>query len=314
METTKHERRLADRQELIGILSRYLTSDGSEEPLPGLRLYRTTNLGQRLYGVTKPSFCVVAQGAKEVTAGEAVLRYDADRYLIATAEMPVTARIVDASPQRPYLALRLELDPVVVASVMMDAAQVAASGPAGAGAMYVSTLDFDLLDATVRLMRLVDSPTEAPVLMPLLIREIVFRLLVGPSGDRLRQLPAVGPRSGRVAGAVQRLRRDFDKPVSIEGLAKEIGMSSSGFHQHFKSVTFMSPLQFQKQLRLQEALRLMLGEDMDVAGAGYRVGYENASHFSRDNKKHFGASPARHVEAMRHQPMAAKEAGNNIAV
>lgn len=166
-------------------------------------------------------------------------------------------------------------------------------------AMDVSPLDAELLDATVRMMRLLDRPAEARVLRPLITREILFRLVLGDQGERLRHLALLGDHTDRIAEAVERLRRDFDQPLRIDSLARELGMSVSGLHHHFKAVTAMSPLQFQKQLRLQEARRLMLGEDLDAASAGYRVGYEDASQFSREYKRLFGQHPMRDVEQLR---------------
>jgi AraC-like DNA-binding protein len=166
-------------------------------------------------------------------------------------------------------------------------------------AIDVSPLDAGLLDAVVRLVRLLDSPTEARFLSPLVTREIVYRLLRGEQGDRLRHTAVLGGHSHRIARALERLRNEFDQPLRIEEIARELGMSVSGFHHHFRAVTAMSPLQFQKQIRLQEARRLMLGEDLDAASAGYRVGYGDASHFTREYKRRFGAPPARDVERLR---------------
>jgi transcriptional regulator GlxA family with amidase domain len=161
-----------------------------------------------------------------------------------------------------------------------------------------------LLDSVVRLVRIMGSPAESKVLLPLVKREIVFRLLMGEQSDRVRHLPMLGGHSHRIAQAVDRLRKEYDRQVSIDGLARDLGMSSSGFHHHFKTVMDMSPLQFQKVIRLQEARQLMLGESMDAASAGFRVGYEDASHFSRDYKRHFGDSPVRDVEKLRTMVMA----------
>ena len=166
-------------------------------------------------------------------------------------------------------------------------------------AMDVSPLDANLLDAAVRLVRLLDSPAEVRVLRPLITREIVYRLLMGEQGNRLRHLALLGGQTDRIAEAVERLRRDFHQPLRIDRLARELGMSVSGFHHQFKAVTAMSPLQFQKQLRLQEARRLMLGENLDAASAGYRVGYDDASQFSREYKRLFGQPPMRDVERLR---------------
>jgi len=166
-------------------------------------------------------------------------------------------------------------------------------------AIAVSPLDTGLLDAVVRLVRLLDTPAEVRFLAPLVTREIACRLLRGEQGGRLGQIAALGGSTHRIVEAVERLRSEFDRPLRIEDLAHDLGMSISGFHHHFKAVTAMSPLQFQKQLRLQEARRLMLAGDVDATSAGYRVGYDDTSHFSREYKRLFGAPPLRDVERLR---------------
>ncbi len=163
----------------------------------------------------------------------------------------------------------------------------------------MSSLDADLLDAVVRLVRLLDDPGEARVLAPLVTREILYRLLASEQAGRLRQVATLGGDTHRIGSAIERLRKDFDRPFRVEELARELGMSASGFHRHFKEVTAMSPLQFQKQLRLQEARRLMLGEGLDATSAGFRVGYDDASHFSREYKRLFGAPPLRDAQRLR---------------
>jgi len=215
-------------------------------------------------------------------------------------ELPIIGQVVEASPQRPYLGLRLGLDPAVVTAVMMEAGIAQARGEGGGvKAADVSALDANLLDATLRLVRLVDRPSEYRVLAPLVIREIIYRLLTGAQGTRMRHLATFGGHAHRMVRAVEKLRKDFDKPLRVEDLARELSMSVSGFHAHFKAVTAMSPLQYQKHLRLQEARRLMVGENLDAAEAGYRVGYEDPSHFSREYKRHFGEPPMRDVERLR---------------
>jgi transcriptional regulator GlxA family with amidase domain len=163
----------------------------------------------------------------------------------------------------------------------------------------VNSLDADLLDAVVRLVRLIENPTEATVLVPLVKREIVYRLLMGEQGERLRHIAILDGYTPPIAKVIERLHTDLAQPIRIENIARELGMSVSGFHHHFKSVTAMSPLQFQKRLRLQEARRLMLGEGLDAASAGYRVGYHNASHFNRDYKNMFGLPPMRDLGRLR---------------
>jgi AraC-like DNA-binding protein len=297
-----HEARGAQtrRKELVERVGRAVGEDGDAEAPGGLRLLRRSSPTPEDHGVSSPAFCVIAQGEKEVWLGDDCYRYDADSYLIAAAAMPTASRVTEASEERPYLGVVLGLDPALVCSVMAEAGHPAPGDHAAVRAFDVGPLDAGLLDAVVRLVGLLDSPAdEARFLRPLVTREIVFRLLKGQQGGRLRQIAVLGGHGHRVARALERLQNDFDRPLRIEDVARAAGMSVSGFHHHFKAVTAMSPLQFQKRMRLQEARRLMLGEDLDAASAGYRVGYSNASHFTREYKRLFGAPPARDVERLR---------------
>jgi AraC-like DNA-binding protein len=299
MSDREMQRDASNRKELAEIIAAMLPNDGIIEPMEGLRLTRASQPTERMHGVSKPCFCVIAQGAKEVFLGESRYEYDCERYYLATVELPATGRVLQASKEEPYLAFRFELDPGLVGSVMVEAGLAAPHGPSDSKAIIVSPLGSDLLDATVRLMRLVSKSKDERVLMPMIKRELTYLLLIGEQGSRLRHLPMLGGHSDRIAKAVDRLRNDFDRPMRIDEIARDLGMSASGFHHHFKVVTDMSPLQYQKQIRLQEARRLMLGESMDAASAGYRVGYEDPSHFSRDYKRQFGFSPMRDIERLR---------------
>ncbi len=299
MDEIEEQRVRANREELTVRIARAFREDGAVEPIEGLHLNRVSRPTDRVHAVSKLALCVIAQGAKEISLGDKSYPYDADHYLLSTVELPVTGRIVGASTEMPYLSLRLDLDPSVVGSVMVEAGLPAPQGHGEAKALVVSEIEPGLLDAIVRLLRLMDSPEEARMLVPLVKREIVYRLLIGKQGSRLRHLPSLGGHSHCIARAIERLRNEFDRPLRIENLAKEFGMSSSGFHHHFKAITDMSPLQFQKQLRLQQARRLMLGESLDAASAGFQVGYEDASHFSRDYKRLFGDSPIRDIDRLR---------------
>jgi AraC-like DNA-binding protein len=278
---------------------RHVLEDGRIEAAPGLFLFRYSRPTGPLYSVSEPSFCVIVQGSKELLVGDERYRYDASRYLLVSAEVPAVGHIVEASTDRPYLAVRLVLDPAVVTTVLTDASLGDSRSDGADKAIAVSRLDADLLDSVVRLVRLVDSPRDYGVLAPLAAREIVYRLALGDQGRRLRQIAVIGGRAHRMARAIELLREDFDKPLRIAGLARQLGMSVSGLHHHFKAVTAMSPLQFQKQLRLQEARRLLLAGDVDAATAGYQVGYDDPSHFSREYKRHFGQPPMRDVERLR---------------
>lgn len=288
-----------NRDELVARMERAMPADGMYQPLTGLRLSRSSVTLAPVYGVSEPTFCVIAQGSKETFLGEKRYQYDPYSYLLATVELPIVSRVLEASADKPYLGLRLTLEPALVGTVMVEMNQLPPASQGDVKAIEVSPLDATLLDATLRLIRLLESPGEAQILLPLITREIVFRLLSGEQGHRLRQMTVLGGHTHRISQAVEKIRREFTRPMHIEEVAREVGMSVSGFHHHFKAVTAMSPLQFQKQLRLQEARRLMMGEDLDAATAGYRVGYEDASHFNREYKRLFGIPPMRDVERLR---------------
>jgi AraC-like DNA-binding protein len=295
------QRMQADREELVERITRAIPEDGVIQPLQGLHLGRLSTPSERIHSVLEPSFCVIAQGSKEVFLGSTRYQYDPFNYLLTTLELPRVSQVLEASKERPYLSLRLELSPTLVGSVMIETGHTLPPNRTDVRAIDVSPLDADLLDAVVRLVRLLDSPAEARVLMPLITREIIYRLLMGDQGGRFCHLTVSGGYTPNIVKAVERLRQDFDQPVRIEDLAQELGMSISSFHHHFKSVTAMSPLQFQKRLRLQEARRLMLGEDLDATSAAYRVGYNDASHFNREYKSLFGEPPVRDVQRLREE-------------
>ena len=298
---TDFERRRVEiyRAELLERMSRAVTEDKVSEVFPGLFIARSSKITQKLHSVYTPAFCVIAQGSKELLLNEEVFLYDPGKYLISTVDLPIISQVAEASEEKPYLSFRINLEPSTVASVMMESRLEIKKSDTQVKAMDVRPIDADLLDAVVRLARLLESPEQINVLAPLIIREIIYRLLTGEQGARLSHLLTGEGDTRRISKAVEQLRKNIDQPLKIETMAREIGMSVSGFHHHFKSVTAMSPLQFQKQIRLQEARRLMLGEDLDVASAGFKVGYEDAAYFSRDYKKLFGAPPQRDIARLR---------------
>lgn len=305
----EHQQMLAHREELVEHLGGLLRQDGAYEPVEGVRLRRISAPTRLGYGVSFPSFCVIAQGSKELLLGDNTYRYNPANYLIATTALPIASRISEASPEQPYLGFVLTLDPALVGQALVEASHLVPQNHSAVTAIDVSALDAGLLDAVVRLVRVLSSPAEARLLVPLIKREIAYRLLMGAQGDRLGQIVTLAGSNHRIAGAVERLRKDFDQPLRVEDMAHELGMSVSGFHHHFRALTAMSPLQFQKQLRLQEARRLMLGEGLDAASAGYRVGYGDASHFTREYKRLFGAPPMRDVEQLREVAVDSLEQG-----
>ncbi|HQR36672.1 MAG TPA: AraC family transcriptional regulator [Blastocatellia bacterium] len=287
------------REELVERMAKALPQDGVLDILPSFRIARSSKPTEPVHSIFQPAFCFVAQGRKEAMLGDEVFRYDSGHYLIYTVELPLTFQVKEASEERPYLGFRLNLDSAIVASVMMESGIEPKKGHASLKAMDVSTMNANLLDAAARLVRLVEDPVECKVLAPLVIKEIVFRLLMGGQGARLSHLLALAGDTRRISKAIGYLRENFDQAVRMDEIAQELGMSVSSFHHHFKSVTAMSPLQFQKQIRLQEARRLMLGEDLDAASAGFRVGYEDPAYFSREYKKLFGAPPQRDIAQLR---------------
>ena len=295
------QRMQANREELVERIARAVREDGNVQPLEGLFLYRSSVPRVPVHSLSKPSFCVIAQGSKEALLGDSRYRYDPFNYLITTVELPRVSQILEASREHPYLSFRLEFSPTLVDSVLVDAGNSLPRGDRDISAIDVSPLDVDLQDAVIRLVRLVDAPAEAPVLLPLITREIVYRLLMGKQSARLRHVAILRGYTPPIAKAVERLRQDLDQPLRIEVLARELGMSVSSLQHHFKAVTELSPLQFQKQLRLQEARRLMLNEAYDAARAAYRVGYNDASHFNREYKSLFGIPPMRDVQRLREE-------------
>jgi AraC-like DNA-binding protein len=290
----------ATREDLLERMARALPIDGGREVLDGLFLARLTKPTESALALYQPAFCFVVQGRKQVLIGDDVLWYDPGHYLLFTVDLPVIFRVEEASTANPYFGLRLDLDPSLVASVMIEAGANTRKGDASVKAIGVNAVESELLDAVARLVRLVDKREEQKILAPLIKREIVYRLLAAGEGARLGHLLASsrGDRR-RISRAIGHLRERYTEPLKIEEIARDLGMSISGFHHHFKSVTSMSPLQFQKQMRLQEARRLMLGEELDAASAGHRVGYEDPAYFSRDYKKLFGAPPQRDIARLR---------------
>ena len=286
------------RGEIVERMRRLLPEDGRINLFSDLLLIRSSVPAEPVQSLFQPSFCFVAQGRKRASVGGEVFLYDPFHYLIFTVDLPVAFQIEAPSKELPYLGLSLNLDSALVASVIVESGIRIKKGDASVKAMNVSAIDADLLDAVARLVRIAETPTEGKVLAPLVIKEIIYRLLAGGQGARLAHLLTASD-TRRISKAIGHLREHFDEQLKMEEIARELGMSVSGFHHHFKSVTSMSPLQFQKHLRLQEARRLMLGEDLDAASAAFRVGYQDTSHFSREYKRHFGAPPQGDIASLR---------------
>ena len=250
----------------------------------------------------EPAVCLVAQGRKQVMVGQSVYVYDPAKYLVVSVDVPLVGRILEASADAPYLCLRLDLDPAAIGALMLEAKVTGIESEQPGPALSLSSVTFELLDSAIRLVRLLAVPRDIPILAPLAEREILYRLLLGDQTSKLRQIAFAESKLQQINRAIGWIKRNFREPFSIDALASEARMSPSTLHEHFKAVTSMSPLQYQKQLRLQEARRLILSQSIDAAMAGHSVGYESPSQFSREYKRTFGAPPARDVARLRASP------------
>jgi AraC-like DNA-binding protein len=284
---------------LVAAIERHAPADGiCFTAVPGLIIARLSEPGAPNTLVVDPSLCIVAQGAKEVLLAGEAYRYDPAHSLLVSVDLPISARVVEATPDCPCLAVRLSFDLSVVGELLVEFPDAPPPAPPARG-LDLSTVEPRLLDAVGRLVALLDTPQDIVALAPLVLREVTYRVLIGPQGARLRQVATAGAPGERIARAVRWLKDHFADPLRVESLAREARMSLSGFHQHFKAVTALSPLQYQKWLRLHEARRLMLGKGLDAAEAAFQVGYESPSQFSREYHRMFGAPPRKDVAALK---------------
>jgi AraC-like DNA-binding protein len=287
--------------EIAAIIAKYASNDGFHATsIDRVTLARSSTVTMPMPNVCRPQLCLVVQGRKEVALGDRVFHYAPGRYGVVTYDLPVVGHVVEATPDKPYLCLYLDFDPVMLGEL---AARVpSAQAPSPPIGKMVSDAGAGLLDASLRLLRLLDDPAALPVLGPLAEQEILYHLLAGSDGARMRQITSSQGRVAQVGRAIAWIGKNFRERFSIERLAAEAGMSPSSLHEHFRAVTAMTPLQFQKQLRLQDARSLMLVQGIDVATAALRVGYESPSQFSREYRRHFGEPPARDIARLRASP------------
>ena len=288
-------------QEIASIIAQFAERDGEySTAIPNLYLSRKSAPSQPLYVAQWPCFALVAQGAKRLSLSSEIYDYGVGDYLLLSLDLPVVSVVTDASPEEPNLGIGLRIDPEMLSDLLrrtdLPRPTVAADGMRG---VAVSKAGPELLDATVRLMRLLHRPKDIPALAPLIQQEILYWLLTGPDGPRLLSIAMSESHGNRIAKAVAWLRDNFTQPLRIEDLAERVGMSVSSFHHHFKAVTAMTPMQYQKRFRLNEARRLMLVENLDVGSAGYRVGYESASQFNREYSRNYGMPPLKDVGRIR---------------
>jgi AraC-like DNA-binding protein len=275
---------------------RFAPSSGTgRTSIPQLAIVRSDRVLPRVPTVHRPSLCFVVQGKKEVVLGTDVYRYGSREYLFSSVDLPITGEVLEASKARPYLCLVLEIDPSVVFELATVLKTPVARAGAAPRALFVGERDAELAQAFERLVRCLGRPADVEVLAPSLVREITYRLLQGPYGHAVRELGIADSQTRRVGRVIEILKRDFARPLRTAELARAAGMSGSSFYAHFKRVTGSSPLQYQKQLRLHEARRLLLSGYASAADVAYEVGYESTSQFSREYARLFGLPPIRDV-------------------
>ncbi|ELA9070786.1 AraC family transcriptional regulator [Vibrio parahaemolyticus] len=270
-----------------------------DTPISGLRFSRWTTPTPPTSYTHNPSICLIAQGRKRVLLGEESFIYDANHFLISSVDLPIIANIIEASEEQPYLGLIMELDLTEISQLIVDSELAFTQAKEAQKGIAVGELSESLLDAFVRLAELLDEGQNIKILAPIIKREIFYRLLMSEQGTRLHQIVTAGSHSHQIAKAIDWLKNNFVKPLSVGDLASYTGMSKSSFYTHFRSMTSMTPLQFQKKLRLSEARRLMLTENLDAMAATFKVGYESPSQFSREYSRLFGAPPSKDIKSLR---------------
>jgi len=285
--------------ELQGLIARHATPDGKARPvLANVTLLSASAPTPPIGDLTEPVFALVAQGAKRVGLGDRVFDYGAGQYLIVSVDLPLEASVVAASAEAPYLSLGFTLRPAAIAALLLDAggAVPVRSDPPG---VAVSRLTGDLVDPVVRLLRLLDRPVDIPVLGPAIEREILWRLINGEQGAMVRQIGLADSRMAQIGKAIRWIRGHYAEAITIEDMARAAGMGVSSFHRHFRGVTSMTPIQYQKQIRLQTARSRLMSTAEDVAEVSFAVGYDSPSQFSREYRRQFGRPPGADGRRMR---------------
>jgi AraC-like DNA-binding protein len=295
--------RLDDNErELIDLISRWPASDGGHATtIPQLKLWRFSAPTEPAYAIQEAAVYFVVQGRKQVTVGGDMYIYDASQYLAVSVDLPVLSNVLQASAAKPYLCMTLSVDARELAALIVETGLHPRRADHDPRALFVSPLEPALRETLLRLARLLDAPEDAPILAPLIIRELHYRLLKGDQFSRLAGIAIGGGALRRVSGAITWIREHFNEPLQIGALANRVHMSPSALHQHFKAATEMSPLQYQKRLRLNEARRLLLTGGSSAEAAAYAVGYASASQFSREYARLYGEPPGRDADRLREE-------------
>jgi len=285
------DKTLEKQTELVQLIKHYAQTDGSHlSAITHLHFTRTSYLEGPVYAVQGPALCIIVQGAKKFTVAESSYYYDPFHYLVVSLDLPYIGQIIQADPQSPLLCMSLQIEPELIFDIMQDTSSSISEIDSHRG-IFIGEITLPLLDACCRLVRLLDTPQDIPALSALIIREIFYRILQAEQGDFLKQIGILGSYTRKIAEITGMIKEEFDKPLCIERLAQAANMSVSSLYRHFKQVTAMSPLQYQKQLRLREARRLLMSSHVNAADAGFQVGYESPSQFSREYARMFGLPP-----------------------
>lgn len=280
-------------EQIAGVLDAQLIGEGHYmTPVPGLILMRSYSQMPPQHMLYRPTLCIVAQGAKEIMVAHQTLRYGNGQTLVVTVEAPVLSHLIEASAATPYIGAILELDLGILRDVVARMGDVSVTGPSGLG-FEVQDLDAQITESLIRLIALIGEPKAIEILFPAIMREIAYWLVRSPAGRNIARMVVPEGQPHRIAQAMSHLRDHFDSQVDVRALARSVGMSPSSFHQHFKALTAMSPLQYQKHIRLLEARRRMLSEGDQASAAAVAVGYESVSQFSREYARMFGSPPRR---------------------
>jgi AraC-like DNA-binding protein len=287
-------------KDLLALAMQYCGREGNHTtPLPGFRVVRRDKTSEAIPGRYSSLVCLVLQGEKKVWSGRNVFRYNPEHYLVSCVDVPAIFQVTKASPEQPYVGLTLELQPSIVYEILHESPIEEIREDDSKGGFFVERVTEELADAFIRLMNALEDKSELRVLAPSIIREIHFRLMNSRYGMKIRQLGIVGSRSQRIGNVVDHLQKEYSAPMKVAELARMANMSPSAFHLHFRQVTNMSPLQYQKQIRLQEARRILSVETTDAASVAFKVGYESPSQFSREYRRLFGEPPMRDMERLR---------------
>ncbi|GED32453.1 AraC family transcriptional regulator [Brevibacillus centrosporus] len=288
------------RSELVAYIEKYTGEDGTHTTrIPDLQLIRSSEKTERIHSIHEPALCIVAQGKKVMMLGNETYLYDPTSYLVVSLQLPVSGQVLEASSERPYLCLRLNFDKQRIFDLVKQSVKSSQKTSDSQRALFISKMNRILIDAVVRLIRLLDTPEDIPVMAPLITQEILYRILKEEQGLSMKQFAMIGSHAERIAKVVQMIEGEYNQPLHIASLSAAVNMSPSSLHHHFKEITAMSPLQYQKQVRLQEARRILLTEAVEAADAGFQVGYESPSQFNREYARMFGMPPMRDIKRLR---------------